>query len=74
MGPRRGALELAPPQDPLLLAPSLVMAWLIPVALVVVGTGWFVKNRRRHVDQGLTSEPVSGDWLAHARSRGDHQW
>jgi cytochrome c-type biogenesis protein CcmH/NrfF len=50
------------------------MAWLIPVTLLVVGTGWLVKSRRRRADHGLSAEPVSGDWLAQARSRGDHQW
>ena len=50
------------------------MGWLIPLAVVVVGFGVFARARRRSQDHGVLSEPVSGDWLAHARSRGDHHW
>jgi cytochrome c-type biogenesis protein CcmH/NrfF len=50
------------------------MGWLIPLAVVVVGIGVFARARRRGHDQGVVAEPVSGDWLAHARSRGDHHW
>ena len=51
------------------------MLWLIPVAVLVVGVGVFARVRKRHGDQGGIAETVSGDWLAHARSRGDHhQW
>jgi hypothetical protein len=51
------------------------MGWLIPLAVLVVGVGVFARARRRsHDQQGVLSEPVSGDWLAHARSRGDHHW
>jgi cytochrome c-type biogenesis protein CcmH/NrfF len=48
------------------------MGWLIPFAIVVVGVGVFARARRRSHDHGVVSEPVSGDWLAHARSREDH--
>jgi hypothetical protein len=47
------------------------MGWLIPFAVFVVGVGMFARARRRSQDEGVLSEPVSGDWLAHARSRGD---
>jgi cytochrome c-type biogenesis protein CcmH/NrfF len=51
------------------------MGWLIPVAVVLVGVGVFARARRRNHDQGELSEPVSGDWLAQARSRwSDHHW
>jgi cytochrome c-type biogenesis protein CcmH/NrfF len=50
------------------------MVWLIPLAVLVIGVGVFARSRRRGDDQGVLSEPVSGDWLAQARSRGDHNW
>jgi len=52
------------------------MVWLIPLAVLVigVGVGVFARSRRRGDEQGVLSEPVSGDWLAQARSRGDHNW
>lgn len=48
--------------------------WALPL-VVIVGVGLVARLRRRS-DAGrvLTSEPVSGQWLAEARSREDHPW
>jgi hypothetical protein len=51
------------------------MLWWIPVSLLAVGAGLFLRNRlRRHSRAGLTSEPVSADWLAQARGREERDW
>jgi hypothetical protein len=43
--------------------------WLIPLTAVVLA-GVFIRARRRASDPtALTSEPVSGEWLAQARGR-----
>jgi cytochrome c-type biogenesis protein CcmH/NrfF len=48
--------------------------WFIPVTLLAIGAGAFLRHRRRNRDITLTSEPVSGEWLAQARSREEHRW
>jgi cytochrome c-type biogenesis protein CcmH/NrfF len=50
------------------------LLWFIPVTLLAIGASAFLRHRRRHRDIRLSSEPVSGEWLAQARSRGDHHW
>ena len=50
------------------------MLWAIPLILLA-GAGLIARFRRRSdSDRALTSEPVSGQWLAEARSREDHPW
>jgi hypothetical protein len=48
--------------------------WALPVVLLA-GVALLARIRRRaDPDRTLTSEPVSGQWLAEARSREDHPW
>ena len=48
--------------------------WALPL-LLLAGAGLVAHLRRRSDnDRALTSEPVSGQWLAEARSREDHPW
>ena len=47
--------------------------WALPLVLLV-GAGLIARLRRRDSHRVLTSEPVSGQWLAEARSREDHTW
>ena len=48
--------------------------WAVPVVLLL-GAALVARLRRRDLaDQELTSEPVSGQWLAEARSREDQTW
>ena len=50
------------------------MLWFIPLILLA-GAGLVARvRRRRDPDRLLTSEPVSGQWLAEARSREEHPW
>ena len=49
------------------------MLWALPLVLLA-GAGLIARFRRRDSDRVLTSEPVSGQWLAEARSREDHPW
>ena len=48
--------------------------WLIPVALVALVARAFLTRARRNRDVPLSTEPVSSDWLAQARSRDEHHW
>jgi hypothetical protein len=49
--------------------------WLIPLALFAVGAGAYYRARRRaDSPRALSSEPVSGEWLAQARGREEHRW
>jgi hypothetical protein len=51
------------------------MLWWIPLTLVAVSAGVFLRTRRRRqVDIGLTTGPVSADWLAQARGREEQEW
>jgi hypothetical protein len=47
--------------------------WALPLVLLV-GAGLLARFRRRDADRELTTEPLSGQWLAEARSREDHPW
>jgi hypothetical protein len=49
------------------------MVWLIPVAILTFGAVR-IFNRRRRGEPKLTTEPLSGQWLADARSREEHPW
>ena len=51
------------------------MLWLIPITIVIIGAGVFMRVRRNdgHL-RGLTSEPVSGQWLAERRGREEQNW
>ena len=63
--------------DPVLLSGIKVdmrILWALPL-LLLAGAGLVARLRRRSdSDRTLTSEPVSGQWLAEARSREDHPW
>ena len=48
--------------------------WFIPVTLFALGAGAFLRHRWRNREVALSSEPVSGEWLAQARSREEHRW
>jgi len=49
--------------------------WFLPFTVLIVGAGFFALARRRGSDSRLlTSEPVSGQWLAEARSREEQPW
>jgi cytochrome c-type biogenesis protein CcmH/NrfF len=51
------------------------IAWLIPVTIVLLGAGLVARARRRNRSRmSITQEPVSGEWLAEARSREEHHW
>jgi cytochrome c-type biogenesis protein CcmH/NrfF len=59
----------------LLLRVVVLMIWLIPVGILVVGAAAIVRARRRSRSaRALTNEPVSTQWLAEARSREEHPW
>ncbi|HET7696259.1 MAG TPA: hypothetical protein VFK57_11165 [Vicinamibacterales bacterium] len=48
--------------------------WALPLVLLA-GAGLVARFRRRGESHHVpTSEPVSGQWLAEARSREDHPW
>jgi cytochrome c-type biogenesis protein CcmH/NrfF len=48
--------------------------WALPLVLLA-GAGLIARVRRRTAaSRELTTEPVSGQWLAEARSREDHPW
>jgi hypothetical protein len=48
--------------------------WWIPLSLVAVGVGVFLRGRRRRPFDALTTGPVSADWLAHARGHDEQEW
>ena len=51
------------------------IVWLIPITLVLAGAGVFAVARRRNRKRvSFTQEPVSGQWLAEARSREEQHW
>ena len=62
---------------PVLLASACTrmrILWALPL-VVLAGAALVARIRRRaDPDRLLTSEPVSGQWLAEARSREDHPW
>jgi cytochrome c-type biogenesis protein CcmH/NrfF len=51
------------------------IAWWIPLTIVVLGAGAFVRARWRHTrNSSPTSEPVSSEWLADKRGREENRW
>ena len=52
------------------------LLWWIPITIVAIGVGAFLRGRARRRDDGvaLTSEPVSSEWLAQARGRDEQGW
>ena len=51
------------------------MLWWIPITVLGVGAGLLMRRRRRRAnDVGLTTDPVSSEWLAEARGRDEHHW
>ena len=57
------------------MSPYMPMVWLIPITILLVGAGAFARARRRSRDRiSFTQEPVSGQWLAEARSREEQHW
>jgi len=49
--------------------------WWIPIGVIALGAGLLFRVRRRRADDiALTTEPVSSDWLAHARGREEQEW
>lgn len=62
--------------DPVLLLNRVPMLWLIPITILVVGTGVIVRAARRRggAEKPLTTDPVSGQWLAEIRGRDDQYW
>lgn len=63
--------------DPVLLSVAafpMRILWAVPFVLLAAA-GLIVRLRRRtDSDRLLSSEPVSGQWLAEARSREDQPW
>jgi hypothetical protein len=58
-----------------LLLISVPMIWLFPVTILVIGASALVRARlRARSSRSLTTDPVSGQWLAEARSREEHPW
>jgi hypothetical protein len=54
---------------------SMRIVWLIPLTVFVLGAGAYYRARRRGSNATpLTSEPVSGQWLAEARGREEQHW
>jgi hypothetical protein len=53
------------------LSPMRIL-WFIP-AILAIGASVFLR-RRRNREISLSTEPVSGEWLAQARSREEHRW
>jgi cytochrome c-type biogenesis protein CcmH/NrfF len=48
----------------------MALVWFIPFGILVLGAGAFLRARRRaNRARSFTHEPVSGEWLAQARSR-----
>jgi len=48
--------------------------WWIPLSIVAIGAGFLWRARRHRRDVEITQAPVSGQWLAEARSREDYPW
>lgn len=48
--------------------------WMLALGVLALATtAWGVRLRKRRTN-GITTEPVSGEWLAEARSREEHSW
>ncbi|MEO6235502.1 MAG: hypothetical protein ABIQ52_00795 [Vicinamibacterales bacterium] len=53
----------------------MLIFWLIPLTILALGATTLVRARRRgKTGISLPQEPVSGQWLAEARSRDEHPW
>ena len=51
------------------------MLWWIPITIAALGTGLFLRVRRRQqLDSSFTTGAVSSDWLAHARGHEEQEW
>jgi LPXTG-motif cell wall-anchored protein len=49
--------------------------WYLAAGLAVLAaSGLLVRLRRRSRNSDFTTEPVSGEWLANARSHEEHHW
>ncbi len=61
---------------PILLSRRSIMRtlWWIPLSIVAIGAGFLWRARRSRRDVEITPPPVSGQWLAEARSREDYPW
>jgi cytochrome c-type biogenesis protein CcmH/NrfF len=58
-----------------LLMTVVPMIWLFPVTILIIGAGALIRARlRANNSRSLTTEPVSGQWLAEARSREEQPW
>jgi hypothetical protein len=48
--------------------------WMLALGVLALATtAWGVRLRRRR-SGGITTDPVSSEWLAEARSREEHSW
>lgn len=51
------------------------MIWFVPFTILALGASLFVRARRKAGEARLlSSDPVSSEWLAQARSREEHPW
>ena len=49
--------------------------WWIPISILGVGAALLMRLRRRSQSSvTLTTDAVSGDWLAQARGREEQEW
>jgi cytochrome c-type biogenesis protein CcmH/NrfF len=48
--------------------------WFLPLTILIAGAGIVLRLRRRREEPQLTTDPVSGQWLAEARGREEHPW
>ncbi len=49
--------------------------WFVPLTILALGASLFLRARRKAGESPmLTSDPVSSEWLAQARSREEHPW
>jgi cytochrome c-type biogenesis protein CcmH/NrfF len=49
--------------------------WFIPITALILGAGALLRARRRGGSApSLSTDPVSGQWLAEARTREEHPW
>ena len=51
------------------------MIWFVPLTILALAASILMRARRK-ASEGrlLTSDPVSSEWLAQARSREEHPW
>jgi hypothetical protein len=53
---------------------SMRIVWLIPVTILIIGASAFLRSRRNRGTASFSQEPVSGQWLAEARTREEQPW